>query len=107
AGLRDGLQLVRGLLEKFWGALYPLLDPADNNDPAQRLNLLRGLTQDRGSFGTGCLTLLDYPYAAPIWQPKGAPPITFGPPQAAKKEVAAGEKTPVPAPEPAKMAPGL
>ena len=107
AGLRDGLQLVRGLLEKFWGALYPLLDPADNNDPAQRLNLLRGLTQDRGSFGTGWLTILDYLYTAPICQPKGAPPITFDLLQAAKKKVAAGESTPVPAPDPAKLAAAL
>jgi type VI secretion system protein ImpA len=107
AGFRDGLQVLRGLLEQYWAALYPLLDPEDNNDPTQRLNLLRGLTQDRGSFGTGWLTILDYLYTAPICQPKGAPPITFDLLQAAKKKVAAGESTPVPAPDPAKLAAAL
>src|SRR6185369_6583172 len=40
-GFADGLRLIRGLLEQFWGNLYPPLDVADNNDPTQRLNALR------------------------------------------------------------------
>jgi type VI secretion system protein ImpA len=43
-GFRDGLALVRGLLEKFWGDLYPKLDPEDNNDPTERLNILNNLS---------------------------------------------------------------
>lgn len=89
-GFRDGLQLVRGLLEQFWGSLYPLLDPADNNDPAARLNILSALTTERGSSAAGWLSIADYLYAAPLCQPKGAPPIVFDQLQAAKLKQAGG-----------------
>lgn len=39
-GLRDGLKLIQGLLEKFWDTVHPQLDPADNNDPTLRINTL-------------------------------------------------------------------
>lgn len=42
-GLRDGLTLVRGLLEKHWADLYPRLDPEDDNDPTQRVGILSAL----------------------------------------------------------------
>jgi type VI secretion system protein ImpA len=47
SGLRDGLALVRGLLENFWDTVYPRLDPEDNNDPTERMNILANLV----SFG--------------------------------------------------------
>ncbi len=43
-GIRDGLALLRGLLEKYWADLYPKLDPEDNNDPLMRMNFLSALT---------------------------------------------------------------
>lgn len=43
-GLRDGLALVRGLLERFWDKLYPRLDPDDNYDPLERINILQSLS---------------------------------------------------------------
>jgi type VI secretion system protein ImpA len=43
-GLRDGLALLRGLCEKYWPDLYPKLDPEDNNDPTERLNILNNLS---------------------------------------------------------------
>jgi type VI secretion system protein ImpA len=43
-GLRDGLAVVRGLVENYWGALYPRLDPDDNNDPTERLNILNNIS---------------------------------------------------------------
>ena len=43
AGFRDGLALVRGLLETYWDAVYPKLDPDDNNDPTERMNILGNL----------------------------------------------------------------
>ena len=90
-GFRDGLQLIRGLLERYWPSLYPLLDPADNNDPTQRVNILSALKAPRGSAITsGWLTILDYLYAAPICQPKGAPAVTFDQIQAAKRKDASG-----------------
>lgn len=44
AGMRDGLYLIHGLLERFWPSLYPLLDADDNNDPVERMNILAGLS---------------------------------------------------------------
>ena len=43
AGLADGLALLAGLVEKFWDSAHPQLDPEDNNDPTQRINILSGL----------------------------------------------------------------
>jgi type VI secretion system protein ImpA len=43
-GLRDGFAVVHGLIEKYWGDLYPRLDPEDNNDPTERLNILNNLS---------------------------------------------------------------
>ncbi len=87
-GFRDGLQLIRGLLEQHWAALHPSLDPEDN-DPTQRLNILSALTAPRGSTG-GWLTILDYLYAAPVCQRRGAAIITFEPLLAAQGPAAAG-----------------
>jgi type VI secretion system protein ImpA len=43
-GLRDGLSLLRGLLERFWDNLYPQLDPEDDNDPLERINILQSFS---------------------------------------------------------------
>lgn len=43
-GLRDGLSLLGGLLERFWDNLYPQLDPEDDNDPLERINILQSLS---------------------------------------------------------------
>jgi len=43
-GLRDGLALVRGMLEKYWDKVYPQLDPEDGNDPLLRMNIISTLT---------------------------------------------------------------
>jgi type VI secretion system protein ImpA len=43
-GLRDGFAVVHGLIEKYWGDLYPRLDPEDNNDPTERINILNNLS---------------------------------------------------------------
>ena len=77
AGFRDGLQFIRGLLEQYWAALHPQLDPEDNNDPERRLNILRTLTLERGARAAGWLTIVDYLYATEVCRPKGLPPITF------------------------------
>ncbi|HEY5910486.1 MAG TPA: type VI secretion system protein TssA [Verrucomicrobiae bacterium] len=76
AGFRDGLQLLHGLVEKYWGALYPLLDPEDNNDPTARLNMLSALTAPRGSV-TGWMTFMDYLHTTALCQPRGAAAVTF------------------------------
>jgi len=43
-GLRDGLYVLHGLLEHFWDHVFPQLDPGDNYDPMERLNLLLSLS---------------------------------------------------------------
>jgi len=50
-GLRDGLALLRRLLETQWEGLYPRLDPEDGNDPTERMNILESIAQPEGSFG--------------------------------------------------------
>jgi type VI secretion system protein ImpA len=42
-GLADGLAVVRGVVEKFWDGFHPRLDPEDDNDPTQRVNILMEL----------------------------------------------------------------
>ena len=42
-GIRDGLRLIKHLLKQFWPTLYPQLDPEENNDPTQRINILMAL----------------------------------------------------------------
>lgn len=44
-GLLDGLALIRGLLDQFWEPMYPRLDPDDANDPTQRMNTLKNITE--------------------------------------------------------------
>jgi type VI secretion system protein ImpA len=50
AGFRDGLATIRGLIEQFWDSVYPRLDPEDNNDPTERVNILTSLLTPIGSF---------------------------------------------------------
>ncbi len=41
SGLKTGLVLIKGSIEKFWDCMYPQLDPDDNNDPMARMNIIR------------------------------------------------------------------
>lgn len=50
-GLRDGLALLRRVLEEQWPHLYPRLDPDDDNDPTERINIIESIAQPEGSFG--------------------------------------------------------
>lgn len=45
AGLRDGLGLIRGMLETYWEKVWPQPDPEDGNDPMPRVNLITTLTE--------------------------------------------------------------
>ncbi|MDB6066619.1 MAG: hypothetical protein JWR26_2827 [Pedosphaera sp.] len=51
AGFRDALAVLRGLLEVYWDNIYPKLDPDDNNDPTERVNILNNLSAPIGTFG--------------------------------------------------------
>ncbi len=50
-GLRDGLALLHGMIDKFWDHLYPLLDPDDNNDPTERVNIIDSLAKQAHTPG--------------------------------------------------------
>jgi type VI secretion system protein ImpA len=51
AGFRECLALLNGLVETHWATCYPLLDPADNNDPTQRVNIIASVAAPVGTFG--------------------------------------------------------
>ena len=56
-GAVKGLQLLRGLLEKYWDSVHPMLDPSDDNDPTARLNALFPLHHDDGLADLRCAGL--------------------------------------------------
>ncbi len=45
-----GLQLVQGLLERYWDQVHPVLDASDGNDPTARLNALAPLSHLTGAL---------------------------------------------------------
>ena len=47
-GAVRGLQLIAGLVERYWDHVHPLLDASDNNDPTARLNALYPLHHEAG-----------------------------------------------------------
>jgi type VI secretion system protein ImpA len=64
-GLRDGLQLIRRLLEEHWDQIWPQLDKEDNDDPTERINALSSFGTPIGTYGDK-LKLLDRIQEAPI-----------------------------------------
>ena len=60
-GLRDGFAVVHGLIEKYWADVYPRLDPEDNNDPTERLNILNNFSGPRFLAQLGDLVLCSSP----------------------------------------------
>lgn len=51
SGLRDGLTLLKGLIVRYWPDFYPKLDPEENNDPLERINIISSLSTPLGTFG--------------------------------------------------------
>ena len=50
-GFRESLSLIKGLLETYWPTFYPQLDPADDNDPLQRMNIVASMAMPVGTYG--------------------------------------------------------
>ena len=50
-GFAQGMSVLRGLLEQYWAALHPRLDPGDNNDPLERMNLIASIAAPEGTYG--------------------------------------------------------
>jgi type VI secretion system protein ImpA len=64
-GFREILFLVKGLLERFWPTVHPQLDPADNYDPLQRMNIVASLAMPIGTYGDP-LRILERLRAVPL-----------------------------------------
>lgn len=47
-GAVQGLQLLRGLLERYWEPVHPVLEPDEGHDPTIRSNVLAQLAHDVG-----------------------------------------------------------
>lgn len=50
-GLESGLAVLRGALERYWDTVWPQLDPEDDNDPLERLNIISFLAPPAGIYG--------------------------------------------------------
>lgn len=50
-GLCTGLELLRGFIERYWETLYPQLNPKENNDPTERINILSALGEGEEIIG--------------------------------------------------------
>ncbi len=44
SGFCNGLALLRGVVERYWDHVFPQLDPEDNNDPLERINIISSLS---------------------------------------------------------------
>jgi len=49
--MADGLELVEGLLTQYWDGFHPKLDPDDDNDPLERMNIIASLAATPGTVG--------------------------------------------------------
>ena len=49
-GLAEGLSVLRWLISEMWETFYPRLDPDDDNDPLERLNIMAMLSPLPGAF---------------------------------------------------------
>lgn len=50
-GFANGFELIRRMIETQWETFYPKLDPDDNNDPQERVNVLNNLAAPIGTAG--------------------------------------------------------
>jgi type VI secretion system protein ImpA len=50
SGLAGGLKLPLFLVKELWDSFYPLLDPEEDNDPLERLNILSMLSPQTGAI---------------------------------------------------------
>jgi type VI secretion system protein ImpA len=48
---REALALIKGLIDRHWDTVHPLLDPAENNDPTLRVNTIAALATPIGTYG--------------------------------------------------------
>jgi type VI secretion system protein ImpA len=63
-GFRDGLEVLLGYVRDYWETFHPLLDPGDDNDPTQRLNLLTTIKKSR--WPTEYLLAMNHLFEVPL-----------------------------------------
>ena len=73
---RESLAIVKGLLDGYWDTCYPLLDPADNNDPTQRVNTIAALATPLATYGDP-MRLLERLREAPLTDSRQAGRISL------------------------------
>ncbi len=44
-GMRDAFAVLGGVLDRYWEGVYPQLDPEDDNDPTERVNIIDSLSK--------------------------------------------------------------
>lgn len=44
-GFCTGLELINGYMMLYWGSFYPQLDPSENDDPTERINIFWDLSE--------------------------------------------------------------
>lgn len=83
-GFKDGLALIKGLLERYWDSVHPQLDPDDNNDPTFRVNTVSALSDPEtvlrnvrsapivAARGIGQFSIRDIDLSKGIIQPTGS-----------------------------------
>lgn len=49
-GFAGGLELIKYLFEEQWDSFYPRLDPDDDNDPLERINIITMLSPPPGAY---------------------------------------------------------
>lgn len=49
-GFRDGLKLLDYLVSQLWDGVWPRLDPDDDNDPTERINIFSMFSPPQGSY---------------------------------------------------------
>lgn len=52
AGFRDCLELIHRLVEQYWDAIHPQLDPDDDNDPTMRVNAIMTICDAQTTLAT-------------------------------------------------------
>ena len=48
--MRDGLLVIKNIIDKLWDSAWPRLDPDDGNDPTERMNVLSSLSPLPGAY---------------------------------------------------------
>ena len=49
-GLVNGFEIINNLFDQFWDSFYPQLDPDDDNDPMERMNIYSWLSPAKNAF---------------------------------------------------------